>query len=454
MATTLSMPVNCPNCGSRFNTPVEQIIDIRKNPAAKPHFLAGQVNVGKCPNCKTVFQVATPFAYHDPSKELLLIHVPMELNMHRDEQERLVGQLTRTITDDLPMEMRKGYLLNPRRTFTMQGMIDTVLELDGITKEMIAARREKMQLVQSFLQTKPEDLPELAQKNDEKLDEEFFRLLTAVAEIALNNRDQTTSEKLLIVRDMLLEHSTYGKKAIERAQKQEDVIRRVSEDLQKLGRRATRDKLLDLLMKNDEEDEYIQAFVGLARPVLDYEFLTLLGEKIDEARNAKIKKKLTTLRDRIVQLTEEIDRHRQAVIQQSANILQEIINSPDIERAIMERLPLLDDTFMAVLEANLGEAQRRNNAVASQRLQTVYETLMQLMQQSSPPEIQFINQLLQIEDEMERRLLLVEKVPEFGAPLLEYVDNLIEDLNEQGAKPLAERLTQLRQEVARVILSN
>ena len=41
-------------------------------------------------------------------------------------------------------------MLNPRRTFTMQGMIDTILQEDGITKEMLEERRKKLELVQTL----------------------------------------------------------------------------------------------------------------------------------------------------------------------------------------------------------------------------------------------------------------------------------------------------------------
>lgn len=451
MATPNSIVVSCPNCSNRFSGQVEQIIDVYQNPNAKSRFLAGQVNMQRCPNCEFVFQVGTPLVYHDPHKDLLLIYVPMELNMHRDEEEMLVGRLTRAITDSLPMEMRKGYLLNPRRTFTMQGMIDSVLEADGITKQMIEERRQKMELVRVFLEANPDDLEALAKQYDAELNENFFQLLTAVAEIAINNRDQATAERLLMIRDVLLQFSSFGKEVLATSQRQEQTIQKVAEDLNKLGRRVSQETLLELLVRNVEDDDYVQAFVGMTRPALDYNFLQMLSDRAEEARNSKVQRRLTDLRDKVVELTTQLDAHRQALIQQSSQVLQDIANSPDIERAIIERTPFINEVFLSVLEANLEDARKRGDEATLQRLQEVYEILMRLLQQSAPPEVQFINELLKIEDPMERRLSLVEKAPEFGPELLVYMDTLITDLNERGPNPLIERLVALRDETQKVL---
>lgn len=451
MATANAVVVDCPNCRNRFQIQVEQIIDVGKNPALKSRFLAGQVNAAPCSQCGFPVTVSVPLAYHDPGKELLMIYVPLELNMHRDEQEILVGRLTRTIADSLPLEKRKGYLLNPRRTLTMQGMLDTVLEADGITKEMLNARRDKMALVETLLKAEPEKLPEMVAQEDEKLDEEFFKMVSAAAEVAMNNGNPALAERMLMMRDSLLEHSSYGKQVLATMQRQEEILVRVSRDLNAMGKKITHDKLLDLLVKNADDDEYLQAFVGLVRPALDYTFFEKLTERVEEPRNKRQERKLAGLRDRLLELTQQVDRHRQALVQQATMVLQEIINSDNIEQAITERLPLMSDMFIGVLEANIEAARERQDNATLERLETVYQTLTAMLQRASPPEIQFINELIQTQDEIELRLLLADKAPQFGVPLLEYMDALMQDLRERGAEPLAQRLSEIRLETARVL---
>jgi predicted RNA-binding Zn-ribbon protein involved in translation (DUF1610 family) len=445
--------IECPNCGNRFEADIKQIVDVNQDPQAKTRFLTGQLNKFPCPNCGFVVPVATPLAYHDPDKELLLIYVPTELNMSHDDQERLVGQLTRTITDSLSMEQRKGYLFNPRRALTMQGMLDTVLEGEGITRDMLNARRDKMNLVNRLVQANEEVLPALVSEHDEALDEELFQMMTAMAEVAIQNGDQAMAHLVLQRRNEVLELSSYGKDAMEAARLQEELVQRVSEDINKLGQSITHEKLLDLVISHADNDEYLQAFVGLVRPALDYTFLQLLGNRIEEAKSKNSQHKLTRLRDRIVELTEQIDQRQRAMISQTTQVLQEIADSPDLNQAIEERIPLINDLFLSVLQANIQEAEKRGDQQTLQRLREIEEAVMRKLQESSPPEIQFINALLQTEDELEMRLMITEQAQKFGPDLFRYFDALIEDLSQRGADELVERLQVVRGEVSRVMES-
>src|SRR5579859_6198908 len=166
--------ITCPNCHQPFSAVLEQVIDVGRDPQAKARLLAGRTNLVTCPHCGYQTMLGTPLVYHDSSKELLLVYVPMELNLPRQEQERLIGSMTNAIISSLPQEQRKGYLLTPKMMLSMQGMVEIVLEADGITKEVIEAQRAKMRLVETFLQTDPTTLPELVKQNDDQIDEEFF----------------------------------------------------------------------------------------------------------------------------------------------------------------------------------------------------------------------------------------------------------------------------------------
>src|SRR5215213_8209372 len=120
MATQLS----CPNCGRPFSAVVEQIIDAGRDPQAKARLLAGRTNLVTCPNCGYQSMLSTPLVYHDAAKQLLSIHIPMELNLPKAEQERLVGSLTTAITNSLSVEQRKGYLYPPTIALPFPGMVE------------------------------------------------------------------------------------------------------------------------------------------------------------------------------------------------------------------------------------------------------------------------------------------------------------------------------------------
>lgn len=445
------MTITCPNCRNNFAAPVEQILDVGRDPSAKVRFLAGQVNRVRCSNCGYQMAVGTPLAYHDPDKQLLLVNIPMELNLKLDEQERIIGTMTRAITDSLPPEKRKGYLFNPRRTFTLQGMADTILEFDGLTKEMINERREKLKLVEDMLRTSEEELPKLAAQNDAYLDETFFEMINAAIETAVMNGRRETAEQMLYLRQILLENSSYGKELLEVAARQEAAIERVTKDLNELGDKLTQAKLIDLAIGYGDDDEALQAFVGLIRPALDPTFFEKLAERIEGSGRVSKQQALESLRARLTELTEAVDNQQRAMVQQSAMLLQQIVNSPNLEQAVQEALPLIDDLFINVLEATLQDAAQRKDTQLALKLQQVYQIISQIMQQSAPPEVQFINELLQTENELETRLLLIEHAKEIGPSLLDYMDNLIETLSARGADDMVARISALRDQAEQVI---
>lgn len=453
MINTAQQLLNCPNCGTQFPARIEQIIDLRQNPDAKFRLLSGQFNVVECPQCHNGIQVAAPLAYHDPEKELLLVHVPMELNINRDEQEKIIGQFTRSISDSLAPEQRKGYLLNPRSTMTIQGMIDTVLEADGITKEMIAARQRKVELVEQLMMTPPDRLEKKVAELDEQLDEDFFTMITATAEAAIANGRQDVAQQVLGLRSMLMEYSSYGQELLADAERQEAVIADVTNDLNKLGEEITHETLLDLASSYGESDDYLQAFVGLIRPVLDYAFFQHLTDQIENANSEKTQLALTGLRSRLLELVDEIDEQRKAILEQASEILGDIVGSEDINLAVRENLPFINDVFLSVLEANLQAAEERDDQELFQRFQAVNHAIRELIREGTPPEIQFINDLLQAEDDMEARLLLVDHAAEYGEALLDTIDALIDDLQSRGNVPIIKRLEELREEAEKVILA-
>ena len=73
--------------------------------------------------------------------------------------------------------------------------------------------------------------------------------------------------------------------------------------------------------------------------------------------------------------------------------------APDIPSAIQANLNRIDDTFLQVLQVNLEEARKADNADISDRLKIIRDEVLKLIQSSAPPEIQFINELLSLESE-------------------------------------------------------
>src|SRR5260221_14712563 len=104
---------------------------------------------------------------------------------------------------------------------SMHGMMATVFEEVGIAIEVIEGRREKMRLVETFLQTDPDTLPELVRQNDDKIDEEFFAITASTAEAAPANGRRDRADEKLMLRQPLREPSTGGQELLRRANAQE-----------------------------------------------------------------------------------------------------------------------------------------------------------------------------------------------------------------------------------------
>ena len=167
--------VPCPRCGRPITANVEQLFDVTQDPQAKQRLLSGVSNMVRCPHCGYQGRLATPIVYHDNEKELLLTYFPPELNMPLNEQERLIGPLIKQVTDRLPPEKRKAYLLKPMPHLTYESLIQTILSKDGITPEMLKEQQDRVQLIERLLQASAKDVrTEIIKQNQNLFDEQFF----------------------------------------------------------------------------------------------------------------------------------------------------------------------------------------------------------------------------------------------------------------------------------------
>jgi len=443
MSQVVRTSLNCPRCGQTFPAIIEQIIDVGRDPQAKARFLSGRVNAISCPNCGHAMAIGTPLLYHDPAKELLLVYVPMELNINQQEREGVIGDLTRRVTESIPPEQRKAYLLQPRQALTIHGMIDTILEADGITEEMREAQRDKMHTMEMFLSVSQDEWPRLIEEHDGQIDHEFFQMLLVTIENAAETGHRPMAENLLELYNYLIENTATGREVVQAAQAQEQVVQEVAADLQALGDNATREDFMNLVLSYAGDEERIQAVVGLIRPALDYTFFQDLSRRV-EAASGDERERLAALRERLHELTTMLDKQTQAVIQRATDTLRSIINSEDIEAAIRPRLDQIDDTFLAVLQANIQTAEQHQDTRTADRLRMVLQKTLEILRENAPPQIRFINELMSAESDDDAQALIESEAPRFGPELLELMEAIAQDLDEGDQPAEAERLRAMR----------
>ncbi|MGB9673143.1 MAG: CpXC domain-containing protein [Anaerolineales bacterium] len=419
--------VNCPNCKRPIQADLEQVFDTNTDPTAKQKLLSGAFNLVQCPNCGYRGTVATPLVYHDAEKELLLTFVPAELGLPPNEQERIIGSLINQVMAQLPPEKRKAYLLQPKQSLTMQGMIDQILEADGITKEMIQAGQQRLNLIQRLLMASSDDVrKEIIQQEDQQIDEELFGLLERLAEASMASGDNTTTQRLADLQKLLLENSSFGKQLDEQIKEVDAAV----ESLKAAGKGLTREKLLDIVVDAPNE-ERIKALVSLARPGMDYIFFQLLSDKIEKAKG-DARDKLSHLRDLLLKFTQEYDQEFNARLEEARQKIEKILAADDVEKALVETSPVIDDIFLSVISSALEDAKKNNQ---NRRLEKLTKIVSMIQKASAPPaEMEFIEKLLMAKDEKEQRKMLEDNPDQVTPDLVNTLTAIVTQFQNQDGQ--------------------
>lgn len=438
--------VPCPVCGRQFTAQVQTVIDVGQDPEAKAKLLGGQINVATCPQCGNAGVLNAPFVYHDPEKELCLCFLPPDLNLKGDEQHKFVGDLTNRLMNSLPAGKRKGYLLQPKIFFSLQGLMEEIMQADGISKEMLEAQKARANLIQRFLDaTSDEALRVLVRENDDQLDYQFFSLLTRSIQVTRAAGEEDRTENLVELREKLLEFSSLG-----RASRME---REVAEALEE---GMTRDEFLEKVIESQSDAE-LRALISIGRPFLDYQFFRSLTSKIEtldaEEGNAEEAQRLRDLRSRILEIRDELDAEARAMLERKAGLLKRIFESDDWEASLREHVEELDEAFFAILSANIEQAEAEGDEEAAEKLQSIADLALQLLEERTPWSIRFINQLMGVQYPRETKKMLEENVEWIDNELLRVMDLIIENLTQSGEKKTARKLREIRDQ-ARAMLDD
>jgi hypothetical protein len=409
--------INCPNCRQPVIADIEQLFDVGSDPTIKQRFLSGAINVIACPACGFQGSVATPIVYHDPNKEMLLTYFPPEMGVSVNEQERTIGPLITKATNSLPQEKRKAYLLRPQTMFTMQTMIERILEADGITKEMIQAQQHRMELLQRLVNSPDDQIAELARAEDAQLDGEFYNLLNRLIETSLAGGDQASAGTLSELQKKILPITTYGRKIQEQGKEVEAAIQAI----QKIGKELTREKLLNLVL-HAPNDIQLSVMVSLTRPGMDYNFFQLLSQKIELAQGAE-QGRLIELRSKILEMTQMIDQQVEANTNRARTLLNTILQSPNIKENTLNNLPAVDEYFIQVFNEAREQARKNADLDKITRLNQIEEVLNQA---STPPkEISLIEDLLDAPDEEHMKRMLQDHQSEVTPDFMELLSSLV-----------------------------
>jgi len=418
--------ISCPQCGRPIVADIRQVFDLAQDPNAKQILLSGVYNIVQCPYCGYQGAVETPIVYHDPEKELLLTYFPPALNKSRDEQERILGRLISQITQNLPPEKRKGYLLQPQAMLTFQSLIERILEADGITKEMLQEQEKRIRLIERLLSASEDARREILEQEKEIADAQFFSILAQLLDAAMLGNDQRTAEKLAAIYNLAVENTPYGKEIKE----QEKSLQAAEDAIRKLGERPSLDKVVETFINAADDELQLKALTSVLRPVMGYEFFSRLSERIDKAP-AEQKAKLEKLRATLLELTQQVDKIMESEIKVHREAVERVLSAENLEQAIQEVAPLIDPIFLDILESELKEAREKGDLQRSARISQVLEAIEKLT--APPPEIALIQSLLEAPNAEAREKLLKENRKLVNEALVQQMAALIQQLQAQGA---------------------
>jgi len=441
MAKTI---VPCPQCHQPITIELTRLFDTNTDPEAKQKLLSGSANYFKCPICGAQGVYPTPIVYHDPDKELLLTFFPPDLHTPINEQERILGPMIKKAMDDLPPEKRKSYLFRPQTMLTQQRLFETILEADGITPEMIKAQQEKLHLLQQLLGASAEGLPEMIQQNDEKIDEEFFMILSSLAQASAAAGDQESLAALNALQKALIEHSTLGKTAAMEAAETQEAVKELQE-LSKTG--LTREKLLDLLIKSSNSDIRLTTIATMVRSGLDYTFFQLLSDKI-EASSGEEKAHLESLRQRLLTITQAVDEAMKTQLEEARKLVNELLAAEDVEKATQEALPRINQAVLEVINQEAKAAQAAKDEAKLRKLSQIINVIQSA--DSSNAYLGLIDALLQEESAENRVIILEESGDLVNDEFVQLLAGLIGQLEQQGdQQEVLDQLKELNREILR-----
>ncbi|MFN2299602.1 MAG: CpXC domain-containing protein [Anaerolineales bacterium] len=429
--------IKCPNCSTPQPAAIEQVIDVAQDPAAKTRLLQGQLNFFVCPSCGFQGTLSTPLVYHDPVKELLLTFVPPEAPLTAMEQEKALGALIQQVMQSLPAEQRKGYLLRPQAVLTAQGLVERVLEADGITKEMLEQQRAKSRLVRELIEAEPDARRELIAKQDKRIDADVLALISVIARSASAQKDEAFAKQALAAREDVLHQSTAGKRSLAQQEEMDHAAR----DLQGLGKEFNIDSLVRLVAAAPSLDR-VTALAALAWQVMDYSFFQRFTENLEKASGTE-RERLTAIRDRALLEVQRVQQAVQSEMNLTAGVLQSILQAPDLDAAVEQYLPECNDLFFAILEANLETARREKQEENAKRLEEVKTKIFAALEKSLPPELRLLRELLEKETDEQAEALLSERAAEITEAFVSALKHTVEDLESGPEDPRGKRMKRL-----------
>lgn len=398
-----------------------QVLDVGRDPQIKNALLSGRIQ-----------GLTAPFMYHDPSKQLALVLMPMEMNLRDTDQQRIIGQMTQAVMRNLPEDAPRGYLLQPKTFFSFQSLIEDILQADGVSPETIRAQEEKANLLRELARINdPQLLRERVRENDAKIDGAFFDIFAATLDANVSAGRESNVRALDALQKIIIEESTYGKGVGARMTLVEN-----------FRKSPTREVLLEQLI-GAADKESREILITLGRQLLDYAFFQQLTSKVDAVVDQTEKDKLIALRKEVQDVRDKVDAAQKAFMQEKTQLIQTIASSKDPLQTARQYADMIDDAFFQILQMNAQAAQQRNDENSLKALEAINDIAMQIMAERQPPEVQMVNALLAADYPDETKKMLEELKDVADDRIIGIMSQFADQLAQQDRTDLSAKMTKI-----------
>lgn len=425
--------VSCPSCGTRFQAPIEQVLDVRVDPTTKNRVLSGSVNVAVCPSCGNGGALNLPFIYHDPEREVALLYLPIDSGPTEVERQKAAGRLTRQLMDAMPLEERKGYLLQPETFISVESLVKRLFEIEGISEADMARSQEQREFVAALLEAPQESWPEMVAERSSLVDVSLFAFVEYILQLVSASGQQTTdTAKVEALHEYLVAETEAGRTLARRS----EVVRRFAEN-------PSRDSLLGALIEAPDDDT-VQLLVGSGIQFMDYAFFQALNQRIEEATSTEAQQKLQTLRRSILDQRDELTKQSESELRDRAGLLRALTLTDDPRKMANSHLSELDDLFFAVLGAQINEAQKADDDVTLDELNRVARAVNEVMESTMPLEISITRRLMAApsDEQLDKQLNSIREL--LTPAFLQFLGALQESLAAQGQDEAAARVSNIQ----------
>lgn len=434
--------LTCPQCGTPYSAEIHQIIDTKRHPELKQQLLNGTLNVAVCPNCGAGGQMASLLLFHDPEHEMFMVYMPNELNLDQAQREKMIGQLTKQAMDETPPEERRAYMFQPEIMLNWQTFMEKVLQTEGITPEMIARQKSQSELLQTLLKADKDVQDVLLAERADEIDETFFAMLQSFMDMASQTNSEQDLLRITNLRYRLMTETPAGR----RMEQQQMALHKLSQEAKKQGGLSP-EMLLKHILAYQEQPHVVDALVRAGQGALQYQFFSLLTaevEKVEAAGDKAAADRLKAMREDLLKIYEGMQQQSQNMLNEALVTLNTILEAPDKNQALAENAQKIDEAFMSVLVAKMNEAEQKNDIPQFQALNEIHALIYAQMEQTMPPQVQLLNQMVRMESAEEQAKLLDENESLISEELVQMIDQVLDQAGGAGQEELNGRLQSVK----------